>query len=117
MLTALDSVSGLLLLGLALLAFATNAFALTDAIRQRADAFQAAGKLTKQLWLIITGVAAAIGFVYLYYQLRSGSSPAVFSFPNIIAFVASAVYLADVRPAVRRMTGGRGGTRGPYGGW
>jgi hypothetical protein len=117
MLTALDSVSGLLLVALAVLAFAANAFALVDAVRQRTDAFQAAGKLTKQLWLIILGVAAAIGFVYLYYQMVSGSSPAVFGFPNIIAFVASAVYLADVRPALRRMTGGRGGNRGPYGGW
>jgi uncharacterized membrane protein len=116
MLTALDSVSGLLLLTLAVLAFACNGFALVDAVRQRADAFQAAGKLTKNPWLIITGVAAAIGFVYLYYQLTAGSQPAVFQFPNIIAFVASAVYLVDVRPALRRLTGG-GSSRGPYGGW
>jgi len=114
MLSAMNSVSAWLLLLLAALAFAANAFAIVDAVRQRPDAFTAAGKLTKQLWLLITGVAAAIGFVYLYYQLVSGSQPAVFGFPNIIAFVASAVYLVDVRPALRRMTGNN---RGPYGGW
>ena len=58
-----------------------------------------------------TGVAAAIGFLHL------GRSP--LGIVNIAAFVASAVYLADVRPAVRSVLG-RGGQNsqlGPYGPW
>jgi hypothetical protein len=116
MLDALGGVQALLLLALAVLSFACNAVAVVDAVRQRPDAYQAAGKLTKQLWLIILGVAAAIGFIYLVLQLQAPGSLFVFQFPNVIAFVASAVYLLDVRPAVRRLTGG-GGSRGPYGGW
>jgi hypothetical protein len=36
----------------------------------------------------------------------------------IVAFVASAVYLTDVRPKVKEFRGGSGTTRmGPYGPW
>jgi uncharacterized protein DUF2516 len=35
---------------------------------------------------------------------------------GLIAFVAAGVYLADVRPAVRQISGG-GGSSGPYGRW
>ena len=70
----------------------------------------AAGKQTKQRWLIILGVAAAIGFVSLLNPLN------IF---NLIAFVAAAVYLVDVRPALRQITGKGGGRTqsGPYGPW
>lgn len=96
---------------LSLAAFAVMVWALVDCARTRQDAFQAAGKRTKNFWLILTGVAAAIGFLHL------GRSP--LGIVNIAAFVASAVYLADVRPAVRSVLG-RGGQNsqlGPYGPW
>ena len=115
MLTALGSAQALLLLLLALLAFGADLFAFVDAIRQRPDAFTAAGKLTKPLWSLITGVSAAIGFIFFVYQLSSPGSLVVFSFVNLIALVAAGVYLADVRPAVRQISGG--GNAGPYGGW
>ena len=55
-------------------------------------------------------VALAIGIITILNVL---------GFVGIIAFVAAAVYLADVRPALRQVTG-RGGSRknqGPYGPW
>src|SRR5215207_2319738 len=98
MLDALGSVQALLLLILAVAAFGVDVTALVDAVRQRTDAYQAAGKLTKQLWLIILGVATAIGFIFMVFQLYSPGSLIVFNFVNIVAFVAAAVYLLDVRP-------------------
>lgn len=96
----------LVLLALGVAALGMQGFALVDALRQRPDAFAAAGKLTKRLWTIILIVAAALGFVSLYGPLN------IF---NAVAVIAAGVYLADVRPALRRVTGG-GGT-GPYGPW
>lgn len=104
---ALSSLQGVLTLIIGVLMLGTQAFALVDATRQRTDAFTAAGKLTKPLWLTILGVAAAIGVIFIF---------APFHFVALIAFVAAAVYLVDVRPAVRAITG-RGGNNGPYGPW
>jgi|SRR3954469_14244679 hypothetical protein len=105
------SLQNLIVLVLGLAAFITEVFAFVDALRHRSDAYTAAGKLTKQLWLIILGVAMAIGFVVFWNPL---------GFIGIIAFVAAAVYLADVRPALQSATGrgGSGGSHmGPYGPW
>jgi hypothetical protein len=35
----------------------------------------------------------------------------------IAAFVASAIYLTDVRPKVREYRGSNGSSQGPYGPW
>ena len=105
------ALQSLIVLVLGLAAFITEVYAFVDALRHRSDAYVAAGKLTKQLWLIILGVAVAIGFVVFLNPL---------GFIGIIAFVAAAVYLADVRPALRAASGrgGSGGTHmGPYGPW
>ncbi len=106
-----SGVALLVMLGLGLLAFALQLYALVDAIRQRPAAFVAASKQTKQLWLIFLGVAAAIGFISLYPITLM--TP--LNFFNLIAVVAAAVYVTDVRPAVRRMSGGRGSSS--YGSW
>ena len=105
---ALDTLQGLLTALIGVLALGVDAFALVDALRQRADAFPAAGKLTKPIWLGILGVATAIGVIFVF-------SP--FQIFDLIAFVAAAVYLADVRPAIRAISGGGRGGGGPYGGW
>lgn len=81
-------------LNLALLALAAWAF--VDALVRPAAAFVAAGKLTKPIWLAITGVSTAlcvagVGLMGL--------------FGGVIA-VAVIVYLVDVRPAVRGMRPG-----------
>jgi Ca2+/Na+ antiporter len=109
MFSAVGSAQGLVMLVLGVLAFVAQIVAISDAARQRSDAFVAASKQTKQRWLIILGVAAAIGFVSLLNPLN------IF---NLIAFVAAAVYLVDVRPALRQTSGRGGGSQsGPYGPW
>jgi hypothetical protein len=107
----------LIVVALALVAFGLEVFALVDAARTRSDAFVAAGKQTKNLWLIILSVAAALGFVALPVP-GSGGLLGPLSFLSIVAVVAAAVYLTDVRPAVRQIRGGGGGRNaGPYGPW
>ncbi len=89
-------------------ALGLEAFAVVDALRRRPDAFVAAGKRTKQFWTILLGVAAAIGFVTLFSPLN---------FFGLLAVVAGAVYLADVRPALDQVQGKGGQRMGPYGPW
>ena len=57
---------------------ALQVWALVDCITRKAPAFPAAGKLTKPTWILLTAVAVA---------------------------PVSSVYLADVRPAVREISG------------
>lgn len=107
--SGLASIQALVLLVLGVLAFGTQVFAFVDSLRHRPDAYVAAGKRTKQLWMIITAVAMLIGFVSILGPLN------IF---NLIAFVAAAVYLTDVRPALRQVQGRGGGSNmGPYGPW
>ena len=94
-------------------AFVVEAWAFVDAIRRPAASFVAAGKQNKPLWLIILGVASVIG---LYLGVLSGGFGAVGILP-IAAFVASAIYLTDVRPKVREFRGSNGSSQGPYGPW
>ena len=99
-------------LALGLAAFGVELWAFIDAITRSAQAFVATGKQTKPLWLIILGVAAVIGLAGAVY----GVGPT--SFLPVIAFVAAAVYLADVRPKVRSFPKNRSGSSsGPYGPW
>lgn len=102
---------------LLVIAFVMEAWALVDALRQPAGAYASAGKLTKQWWSIILGVAAALGLAHAAAPL-GGFSPVtlLLGILPVAAFIAAAVYLADVRPAVRTYRGGRGGS-GPYGPW
>jgi Protein of unknown function (DUF2516) len=107
----LVAAQGVVFFALGALAFVIQLVALVDAVRHRPDAFVAAGKMTKQRWMIILGVAAALGFVSL-----GGVFLSPLNFLNIIAFVAAAVYLVDVKPALRQVSGG-GGSRGIPGPW
>jgi fatty acid desaturase len=108
----------LIVLALAVVAFGLEIFALVDASRTRADAFVAAGKQSKNLWLIILSVAAALGFIAL--PISGGGLLSPLGLLPVVAAVAAAVYLTDVRPAVRQIRGGGGGrgrSTGPYGPW
>ncbi|SDP45548.1 Protein of unknown function [Pedococcus dokdonensis] len=111
MFSGLFTAQGIVTLLLGVAAFALEVFALVDAVRHRPDAFVAAGKRTKQFWSIILGVATLLGFVSIGSNLT-------FSI-GLIAVVAAAIYMADVRPALRQVSGGgRGGQHmGPYGPW
>ena len=99
-------------LALGLVAFVIEAWAFIDAIGRPAPAFVATGKQTKQLWLIILGVAAVVG-LYFGVFTRGG----VIQILPVAAFVAAAIYLADVRPKVKGFRNGGGTSSGPYGPW
>ncbi|MFF9076724.1 DUF2516 family protein [Streptomyces sp. NPDC014872] len=81
--------------------------ALVMAAMAREDAYRAADKQQKSFWLIILGVAVAVN---LFVPML---------FLQIAGLVASIVFLVDVRPALRAVSGGgrRGGSSsdGPYG--
>jgi hypothetical protein len=104
------SFQNLLLWGLLLLTAGLKIWALVDAARHRTDAFPAAGKQSKNLWLAILGLALVVQIVLL--------NP--LNFLNLLGAVAAIVYLVDVRPALASVEGGRGkggDHMGPYGPW
>ena len=78
---------------------AIKGFAFINALTYSSEAYQAAGKLTKQAWCAITGLGFASQLVLI------GSSP--FGIIHLVFTIASLVYLADVRPALREVTSGR----------
>jgi Protein of unknown function (DUF2516) len=98
---------------IAIIAFVVEVWALVDAVRTQGPAFEAAGKLAKRIWLIILGIANVVGLA------GAANFLPVYSMLPVIAFIAAAIYLADVRPAVApyRKRGGRGQHMGPYGPW
>ncbi len=95
----------------AVVAFVVEVWAFADAVRRPASAYAAAGKLTKNLWLIILGIALLFGLAGAVNVVT------LLQMLPIIAFIAAAVYLADVRPAVRQYGGGGSSSSGPYGPW
>jgi len=104
------SIVGLFFWVLLLGAFVIEAWAFFDAIRRPTAAFPAAGKQTKPIWLLITGVAFVIGIAGAVGALQ------LISFIPIVAFVAAAVYMVEVRPKVSAIKSGSS-RQGPYGPW
>lgn len=92
------SVPGLIGLLLAYAALFGQVFAFGHCLIQRTEAFPAAGKWTKPGWAVVTGLAIPLTW-YL----------GTISIFGIAFLIASLVYLLDVRPAVREVSGGRGG--------
>ena len=90
--------SSLLLLVLGLGALALKVWALVDAATRPAEAYVAAGKLTKVAWIVILALAVLLG----------GAN--ILGIFGLVGLVAAIVYLVDVRPAVRGMRPG-----GPWG--
>jgi hypothetical protein len=107
------SVQLLLFLVFSLVILALAVWALVDAARRPASAFVAAGKRTKQVWMIVLGIATAVSFFCVPGPLGLGLLP---SFLGLLSAVAAIVYLVDVRPAVAPHSGRRGGGRGTGGG-
>lgn len=77
-----------------LAALVVQLYAFVDAALVPAAAYLAAGKLTKQAWLAILGVAILV-------VLLSGW----FGPLGLAAIIATIVYFVDVRPALRRVRG------------
>jgi hypothetical protein len=75
----------------------TTLYALVHSIAQRADAFTAAGKLSKPAWMAINAGALLLAVV------SWGDVRTIFL---IVAITAALVYIVDVRPAVREVSGG-----------
>ncbi len=81
---------------------ALRIWALVDCVTRKSAAFPAVDKLTKPAWVAILLLSGLIGTVF--------STPDTGYVVNVIPLVSAvvaAVYLADVRPAVREISGGR----------
>jgi hypothetical protein len=83
----------LLFLGL----LALQLWAIVDCLTRKLAAFPAVDKLTKPAWLAMLVLGT------LFSVLSSPNPLGIFS---LISAVITAVYLADVRPAVREISGG-----------
>lgn len=84
----------MLVLQVALLMMAVYAF--VHAALQRADAYTAADKLTKPVWLVILGLAVALtSILYPIFSIMG----------MVIAACAAGVYLVDVRPKLLEIQG------------
>ena len=99
-------------LALYLVVFGMCVVALADAARRKPKAFLDAGKRTKRFWILVLLAALAVSFVAIPWPV---GIPRL-EFVALVSAVAAGVYLADVRPAVARYSGG-GGSGGPRGGW
>ena len=73
-------------------------WAFVDCASRKAAAFPAAGKLTKPAWMVLTGVPALIATLIAL----AGS---VLNLIIYIGLIVTSVYMADVRPAVREISG------------
>lgn len=84
-------------------------FCLVDCLFRRDDAFRAANKQKKPLWVVLLAVAVVWDFFL-------GSLLNILSIAGLIVAI---IYLVDVRPALREVGNGRrgGGQMGPYGPW
>ncbi|TYB69943.1 DUF2516 family protein [Nonomuraea sp. PA05] len=119
----INGVFNLLFLVLAVAIFGMSIYALVHAIKVPANAFVSAGKLQKNLWLLILGLAtlfSAAGALS-YFQAFMVVGGATFigiglGLFSIAAVIAATIYIVDVKPAVKGMGGGRGNS-GPYGPW
>jgi hypothetical protein len=74
---------------------ALRAWAVLDCATRKTAAFPAVDKLTKPAWLAILVLGGVISFFLAPLNPIS-----------LISVVAAAVYLADVRPAVREISSG-----------
>ncbi|WP_084964167.1 DUF2516 family protein [Thermoactinospora rubra] len=120
--TVINGVLNLLFLLLATGIFGMSVYALIHAVRVHPTAFAAAGKLNKNLWLLILALAtlfsAAGAWSYLQAFMLVGGMQFIgigLGLFSVLAVIAAMVYIVDVRPAVKGM--GRGGSQGPYGPW
>ena len=82
----LADLAGVIVLALVLVVLVVGVYSFVHAAMQRTDAYPAAGKLTKPVWLAILGVS-----VLLLLLLRD-------AFGAAICACAAGVYLVDVRP-------------------
>ncbi len=88
----LQGVVGYVLFILQIIVIVTAVYAFVHAAMQRPDAYTAADKLTKPVWLVILGVGVLLALVLGITGVA-------------IAAVAAGVYLVDVRPKILEIQG------------
>ena len=88
----LQGVAGAVLTVLTWAVFLSTVYAFVHAAMQRPDAYTAADKLTKPVWLLILGGAGLLSWVLGVTGMA-------------IAAVAAGVYLVDVRPKLLEIQG------------
>ena len=101
-------IQGYIGLALSAAALSLEVYAFVSAVRARAAAFTAVGRLTKKVWLVILGLAVLLSF----YSLSSPTS-----LLSLLGAAAAIYFLVDVRPKVRDIAPDRSGRDGPYSGW
>ena len=82
---------------------ALRAWALIDCLTRNSAAFPAAEKLTKPAWAAILLIAGLLGS----FLGRWDNPSSVLGIFSLASVVGAGIYLADVRPAVREISGGR----------
>lgn len=90
-----DAVQNLVVLVLWVLFLVVKGYAFIDCIRRPAAAFPAVGRQSKILWGILTGVSLLTGLL----------PNLTLNLLGIAGMVASLIYLFDVRPKIREITG------------
>jgi uncharacterized protein DUF2516 len=100
------TVQGFVLLILGIGSFLLTGYAFIDVLRHKGTLFPHAGRLSKGVWLGILGAAFLISIVSFFGPL---------GILNVAGVIAAGVYLADLRPKLRQLGGGRGSSNGPYG--
>jgi O-antigen/teichoic acid export membrane protein len=88
----LQGLVGYVLAVLQIAVVVTTVYAFVHAALQRPDAYTAADKLTKPVWLVILGVGLLLALVLGITGVA-------------IAAVAAGVYLVDVRPKILEIQG------------
>ncbi len=76
-------------------AMALQLWALIDCIGRKAAAFPAANKLTKVTWILLNGLGLLVVLIF----------HSVTFLLSYIGIIVCCVYLADVRPAVKEISG------------
>ncbi|MBA3489231.1 MAG: DUF2516 family protein [Longispora sp.] len=83
-------------------ALVISVIAFMHCVLQRSDAFTAIGTLTKGLWALLLGGASVVTF---FGVLAAGSK--MIGIFSLLAIVAAAIYILDVRPGLRDASNGR----------
>ena len=88
-------IQGTIMLVVALVVTAVKIYALVTSLMFTPEHYRAADKLTKQAWVAILGLGVAAAILMPYSPL---------GLINIAFLIATFVYLADVRPALKSLT-------------
>jgi Protein of unknown function (DUF2516) len=75
--------------------FLMTLYAFVHAAMQRPDAYTAADKMTKPVWLVILGVAALLTLLLVERSIMGA----------VVGACAAGVYLVDVRPKLLEIQG------------